>query len=511
LSFVSIEGFNMRLLRNFLPRPIRAPLRQFAKGIHGNVAVTFAFAAVPMMIMVGSAVDYSTILNAQSQLQNAADTAALSIAPDAANLSASAISAKAEAIVTASMANSELASVTIAATYDPSRFRTTVIANGSLPMRFLTLIGKSTMNLGRTSVAQAEVMNQTQVVTRKKQWPVCVMVTAPSSNHSLFASGVATGSNASTISLQDCMLQVNTGNWDAVETDHPNAKIIGNNSEFCFHGGYIHNVAKHGTVTTTVAGVMPQNTYPLPAGAKASEIASPGVWDSGCLVFDDKLESKTSPLANDACSSGARTINGTTTLSPGRYCGNMTISNGTVTFAPGNYQIDGTLTITGGTVVANGVLLYLNGAGVSFDMSGGTVTLSPSMDASAGDLAGVALYVNNTTARTGCVATDGNPKAKSAPPAACANAISGGRLTYSGVAYFRYLAFWVSGSAQVVGNGAALVAEYVATLDYSSLTIKGIANAATAAQLALMQDSQAGYTTTSSVTTKTQGAASLIQ
>jgi Flp pilus assembly protein TadG len=509
LSIVSIEGFNMRLLRNFFPRPIRAHLRRFAEGVHGNVAVIFAIAAVPMIVMVGSAVDYSSILNAQSQLQNATDSAALSIAPDAANLSASAITAKAQSIVTASMANSDLAGVAISATYDASRFRTTVSARGPIPTRFLSLIGLSTIDLARTSIAQADQVTNTETVTTAKKWPVCLMVTAPTSNHSLFASG-SSSTSGSTIKLNNCMLQVNTANWDAVETDKPSASIIGNNSEFCFHGGYIHNVKNHGTVTTTVNGITPQNTYTMPAGA--SDIASPGVWDSGCPVFADPLANKTSPRANDPCAWYTQTINGTKTLNPGRYCGNITITGGTVTFNPGFYQIDGALTISGSATVvtANNVTLFLYGAGANFDMTGGSVTLSPSTDSSAGDLAGVAIYVKNTTASTGCTLSDGNPS-KSPPSATCVNVISGGTLTYSGLAYFRYLAFWVSGTAQVTGNRASLIAEYVATDDTSRLTITGIDNAATAAQLSMMQLSQGGYTQTSSVTTTKQLAAKLVQ
>lgn len=505
----------MRVLHEVLRGAVKANLLRLASAKRGNVVIPFAIAALPIFLAVGLGVDYSSILNEQTRLQNATDSAALAIAPTAASLNASGVNSKAQDLVAAGMGGSNLSGVTISATYDASTYRTTVTASGTFHTRFLPLVGQSQVSVGRTSVAQSEVQTTSQTVTSTKRWPVCLMVTAAASNHSLFASGT-NATAGSKIQLNNCMLQVNTANWDAVETDQPSASIIGNNSEFCFHGGYIHNVKTHGTVTTTVNGVTPAYIYPKPAAALASEIASPGVWDANCPIFADPLENTASPLASATCtSSSAMTISVNKTLTPGRYCGNITITGGTVTFSPGFYQIDGVLTISGGSTVVNGtgVTLYLHGPAANLDMSGGKVTLSPSTDSSAGKLAGVAIYVNNTVAKANCVISDGNPSGpgSTTTSAACINAITGGTLTYSGVAYFRYLAFWVSKTAQVTGTGASLIADYVATGDTSKLTITGVDNAATAAQLLMMQDSQAGYTTTSTVTTTTQLVAKLVK
>ena len=79
------------------------------------------------------------------------------------------------------------------------------------------------------------------------------------------------------------------------------------------------------------------------------------------------------------------------------------------------------------------------------------------------------------------------------------NAITGGTFNFSGIAYFPRLAFWVRNTAIVIATQAGLIADYVATTDQAQLSITGIGNSATASQLLLMQSSQAGYTSTSTV------------
>lgn len=58
-------------------------LRRFAKSEGGNFAIIFGLLLVPMMGLIGTAVDYSSMLNRQSKIQAAADTALLAAARDA--------------------------------------------------------------------------------------------------------------------------------------------------------------------------------------------------------------------------------------------------------------------------------------------------------------------------------------------------------------------------------------------------------------------------------------------
>ena len=58
-------------------------LRRFARSEGGNFAIIFGLLLVPMMGLIGTAVDYSSMLSRQSKIQTAADTALLAAARDA--------------------------------------------------------------------------------------------------------------------------------------------------------------------------------------------------------------------------------------------------------------------------------------------------------------------------------------------------------------------------------------------------------------------------------------------
>ena len=61
-------------------------LGAFRRADSGNVAVMFGIAIVPMLGLVGAAVDYARANNARSSMQAALDTAALMLSKDAAGL-----------------------------------------------------------------------------------------------------------------------------------------------------------------------------------------------------------------------------------------------------------------------------------------------------------------------------------------------------------------------------------------------------------------------------------------
>lgn len=57
--------------------------KRFIRNTDGNFGIIFGLMLVPMMGLMGAAVDYSSILNRQSKIQTAADTALLAAARDA--------------------------------------------------------------------------------------------------------------------------------------------------------------------------------------------------------------------------------------------------------------------------------------------------------------------------------------------------------------------------------------------------------------------------------------------
>ena len=67
-------------------RSWRERLRSFASAKGGNVAMTFGLLAIPILGLVGSAVDYSRANSAKASMQAAADATALMLSKEAANL-----------------------------------------------------------------------------------------------------------------------------------------------------------------------------------------------------------------------------------------------------------------------------------------------------------------------------------------------------------------------------------------------------------------------------------------
>jgi len=64
---------------------IFSAVRKFAKADQGNIAVMFAFAALPILASVGAAIDYSRVNKARTSLQAALDSAALMVSKDLTN------------------------------------------------------------------------------------------------------------------------------------------------------------------------------------------------------------------------------------------------------------------------------------------------------------------------------------------------------------------------------------------------------------------------------------------
>src|SRR5690242_5993783 len=75
-------------------------IRRDASALHsecsGNVAITFAIAAIPVFGLVGAAVDYSRANAARTAMQVALDAAALTVAKEALNLTAGQVQTKAQ-------------------------------------------------------------------------------------------------------------------------------------------------------------------------------------------------------------------------------------------------------------------------------------------------------------------------------------------------------------------------------------------------------------------------------
>jgi Flp pilus assembly protein TadG len=125
--------------------------KNILKNVDANIAVTFAIALLPMITFVGIAIDYSRASATRTAMQSALDSTTLMVARDAAGLTASEISSKAQAYFTALVNRPELKGITITAKYTQSRSTGTMVettANGNINAEFSKIIGAPTMDLG---------------------------------------------------------------------------------------------------------------------------------------------------------------------------------------------------------------------------------------------------------------------------------------------------------------------------------------------------------------------------
>src|SRR6185312_11265003 len=92
-------------------------LRDFRVARGANVAITFAFASIPVIGAIGAGYDYSHANAVKADMQAALDSTALMLAKDASTLSSTDLQTKANAYFTALFTRPEATVKTLTATY----------------------------------------------------------------------------------------------------------------------------------------------------------------------------------------------------------------------------------------------------------------------------------------------------------------------------------------------------------------------------------------------------------
>jgi len=93
----------------FVTRHIGRAASRFAKANEGNIAVIFAIAILPVLCLVGAAIDYSRANKARTSMQAAMDSSALLLSMDLAQglFTTSEINTKAQAYFAALYTNKD--------------------------------------------------------------------------------------------------------------------------------------------------------------------------------------------------------------------------------------------------------------------------------------------------------------------------------------------------------------------------------------------------------------------
>jgi Flp pilus assembly protein TadG len=150
---------------------LHAITRRFARDRRGNIAVIFAFCCVPLITVVGCAVDYARATQIRSKLQAAADAASVGSVAKASPAFVAAGSMTSDGAIPAGVTDARnifnanmtnqtgytLGSVTPTVVKSGSTVTSTVTFSASINTMFLGVIGKTALSMSGTSTSTASM------------------------------------------------------------------------------------------------------------------------------------------------------------------------------------------------------------------------------------------------------------------------------------------------------------------------------------------------------------------
>ena len=127
---------------------------KFTQDTRANVALTFGIATLPVIGMVGAAVDVSYANRVQAAMQSALDSTALMLSRDAPKLTDGALQAKAKAYFEATFTRDDIKKVTITATYSATASQVVVDGVANVPTSIMGIAGYDWMTVKGSSTAK---------------------------------------------------------------------------------------------------------------------------------------------------------------------------------------------------------------------------------------------------------------------------------------------------------------------------------------------------------------------
>jgi Flp pilus assembly protein TadG len=311
-------------------------MRRFLTNCEGGVAPLLAIGAIPLVVSVGAAVDYSRGNTGRTAMQAALDAAAIMAVKQ--NVSSSQVAQNVQSYFNANFTRSDVKNLQVSAATAPAVGGTSLSlsATGTLQTEFLSLIGVPSLALSVRSSAYTSTDGLGCVLSLDRS-----------------ATGATALQGSTAVNLNGCSLYDNSSS--------PTALSVGGSA----------------TLTALSVGVVGG------VSGAASINSSNGI-KTGIGPLAD-------PYANDSypnfsgCSQTNFTGKNTATIDPGVYCGGMSFNaNANVTLNAGIYYIDGgSLTLNGGAVVrGTGVtLVFTKKSGSSWPTAtingGATLNLTP--------------------------------------------------------------------------------------------------------------------------------------
>src|SRR5262249_39657224 len=122
-------------------------LARFLSDRRGNVATIFGLALIPVVGLVGAAVDYSRANSTRTDMQAAIDATALMLSRTAPTMTSTQLQQSANDFFLALFNRPETRNLQIAAVYDGANSSVTVSVTGSVPTNFMGLLGINSIDL----------------------------------------------------------------------------------------------------------------------------------------------------------------------------------------------------------------------------------------------------------------------------------------------------------------------------------------------------------------------------
>jgi Flp pilus assembly protein TadG len=127
-------------------------VRRFAKDRKGNIAVTFALSFLPVMGMVGSAMDYGQLTNARTAMKQASDLTAISLAKVAPTKTAAELQTMGDAYYRSTLSYT-VSNLVVTTTFNKDEGGVTVAATADVPMAVMKTVGIDKMSTSVRSKA----------------------------------------------------------------------------------------------------------------------------------------------------------------------------------------------------------------------------------------------------------------------------------------------------------------------------------------------------------------------
>jgi hypothetical protein len=322
---------------------------RLAREERGGIAVLAALGAPVLAGFAALAVDAGHAYMVRTELQSAADAAALAASmrlPDAAAALAEARTIAAENLPPGKHGEVLKDADFLVGTWDSAT--RTFQAGGPSPNAVRVTLRRAAANGNPLPTFLGSVLGvdffdlEAKATAGPAKEPACLMAMHPTRKHTVYLVGPVR------VTAPDCHIYANSNHPDdVVDPKDPNAFVVAKSIQAIGYGHhYLQNL-----------------TPPL---------------EYAPYVIPDPLASLSLPPAGGCTANRLRISGATTTLSPGTYCDGLEIVSGaTVTLRPGEYHIKGDhLVVDRSTLRGDDVVIFLSDSSAQLDFTRATVQLS---------------------------------------------------------------------------------------------------------------------------------------